>query len=293
MGIRTRRRKSPQSRFVGVMFYDAEGGPPERDTSGRGFLTGLSEAAALHDTSLIVHRFGPDSMQILDSARQPTALRDGLLEGLILVHRIDPQAVRELASRLPTVLLTHAVSNVRADLVDSDHAGAMGKLMDHLHKLGHRRIGFVGRFQSMPYSQARFGSFCQSLSRLNLELRPDWLLNVFSDYDFDRQAELAAEAVKAGVTAFMCANDHVGYEITRRLIDLGLRVPEDVSLTGFDAMEPILNCPPLTTVRVPFEEMGAAALMRLLARIQRPSLPALQNLFDCQLVVGQTTAAAR
>jgi DNA-binding LacI/PurR family transcriptional regulator len=243
----------------------------------------------LHNVSLVVHRFGPDSEQILDPARQPPALRSGLLEGLVLVHRIDPDCVRTLATALPTVLLTHAVQNVRADLVDSDHIGGIARLMDHLHQLGHRRFGFVGRHPSMAYSQARFGSYCQSLSRLGLDHRDNWLINVFDASDFDRQASLAMDAIRDGVTAFVCANDYTGYEVCRRLMDRGVRVPDDVSMTGFDAATPMYGCPTLTTLRVPFVEMGAAALVQLMARIERASLPALQTLFDCQMVEGKTT----
>jgi DNA-binding LacI/PurR family transcriptional regulator len=277
-----------------VLFFDDGGGVPEYDAAGQGFLTGLSATAALHNASLVIHRFGPDSREILDPAKQPAALRDGLIEGLVLVHRIDPDAVRALATALPTVLLTHAVRDLRADLVDSDHIGGIARLMDHLHGLGHRKIGFIGRDWKLAYSQARFGSYCQSLCRLGLELRHRWLISVMDSCDFDRQAELAMQMMREdGVTAFVCANDHVGYQLCRRLIERGVRVPQDVSITGFDAMVPILGCPRLTTLRVPFAEMGAAALERLLARIERAALPALQTLFDCQFVEGLTTGLVK
>jgi DNA-binding LacI/PurR family transcriptional regulator len=143
----------------------------------------------------------------------------------------------------------------------------------------------------MAYSQARYGSYARSLCRLGLEHKDNWLINVFDDCDFDRQASRAIDAMRDGVTAFVCANDLVGYELCRRLIDRGVRVPQDISVTGFDAMTPMHGCPALTTLRVPFAEMGATAMVQLLARIERASLPALQTLFDCQLVEGQTTGA--
>src|SRR5277367_4644242 len=57
-GARGRKKAGRTARFVGVLFYD-DGGRPEMDTAGQGFLTGMSAAAALHDTSLVMHRFGP------------------------------------------------------------------------------------------------------------------------------------------------------------------------------------------------------------------------------------------
>jgi LacI family transcriptional regulator len=296
MGYRSslgrRADKKRSARFIGVLFFD-DGANPDLDTAGHGFLTGLSAAAPVRDASLIVHRFGPDSKQILDPAHQPPALRDGLIDGLILVHRIDPDAVRTLATALPTVVLTHSVANVRTDVVDSDHISGMAKLMDHLYSMGHRQIGYVGRSRQLAYSQARFGSYCQSICRLELGNKDRWLSNVFNDVDFDQQADWAVQAIGDGVTAFVCANDNVGYQLCRRLMDRRVRVPEDVSITGFDAMQPILGCPKLTTLRVPFAEMGAAALDRLLARIERADLPALQTLFDCQWMEGQTIGPAR
>ena len=218
-------------------------------------------------------------------------MRDGLLEGLALIHRFEPEVVRELAMRLPVVSLTHFVPGVRADLVDSDHIGAIAKLVDRLHEHGHRRIGFIGRAPNLSYSQARFGSFCQSMARLGLEVDPAASVNVTKEIsDLDRQADVVATLIrKRGYTAFVCASDLVGYQVCRGLMDRGVRVPQDVSLTGFDALDPLYDCPAMTSVRVPFADLGVFAMTRLIMRIQRPALPALKTLFDCELVEGETT----
>ena len=248
-GAVANRQAEKQTRFIGVLMYDTPGSSA-LDLAGRGFLTGLSEGAAAHNASLVVHRFGGDNRQILDAARQPAAMRDGLLEGLALIHRFEPEVVRELAMRLPVVSLTHFVPGVRTDLVDSDHIGAIAKMVDRLHEHGHRRIGFVGRAPNLSYSQARFGSFCQSMARLGLEVDPAASVNVFKEIaDLDRQADLVTSLIrKRGYTGFVCASDLVGYQTCRRLIDRGVRVPQDVSLTGFDALDPLNDCPALTSV---------------------------------------------
>jgi len=91
----------------------------------------------------------------------------------------------------------------------------------------------------------------------------------------------------------MCSVDTVGYHLQARLKDRGIRVPEDISLTGYDADEPMFGLPALTSVRVPFVQMGTHALSRLIERIELPAMPLMQVLFDCEIVQGASTARAR
>ena len=118
--------------------------------------------------------------------------------------------------------------------------------------------------------------------------------NVYENMlDWDGQADFVQKRMKDGVTGWVTSVDTVGYNLCRRLMDRGVRVPEDLSVTGYDCDEPLYGLPRLTSVRVPFVEMGAYALSRLLERMEEPSLPLTQTLLDCELVVGQSTGPAR
>ena len=283
----------PTTRFVGVLIHDNHG-VEFADYSGQGYVTGMSEAASSSDVSLIVHRFSGDSRQILDRAHQPPAMRQNALQGLILVHRYDAEVVAKLAEAVPCVTLTFYVQGARCDHIDSNYIGAMGQLIDRLHSLGHRRFGFVGHPNHPSNSFARFGAFAQVLAGKGLSLEMENIIDVYDAVgDWDRQADLVEASLKRGVTAWISSVDTVGYHLWQRMLARGYRVPEDLSITGYDMDEPMLDLPQLTTMRVPFVGMGKYALSRLLHRIDEPTLPQTQTLLDCSLVEGKSIGPAR
>jgi LacI family transcriptional regulator len=106
----------------------------------------------------------------------------------------------------------------------------------------------------------------------------------------DRAAELSA----SGVTAWVCSSNWPGYQLYRGLTQRGLRVPDDVSITGFDDTERVtLGCPPLTSVRLPRDDMVNAAVARLIYLIDHPDSPKRKLLFGCRIVDHGTIAAPR
>ncbi|MCD4826087.1 MAG: substrate-binding domain-containing protein, partial [Phycisphaerae bacterium] len=81
----------------------------------------------------------------------------------------------------------------------------------------------------------------------------------------------------------------VGYELYPLLQKRGLRIPQDVSIAGFTGLVPPQGCSQLTSVRAPFERMGAAAVQRLFNRLSQPDESAYHIQFGCEFVKGETT----
>jgi DNA-binding LacI/PurR family transcriptional regulator len=79
----------------------------------------------------------------------------------------------------------------------------------------------------------------------------------------------AAERTRQGVTAWVCAADHQAYDLIQGLKKEGLKVPKDVSVTGFDGIERVGRNPALTTVQIPFREIGITGAERLAARLRK------------------------
>ena len=286
------------ARFIGIFYCQ---GPPLKEPREQQpqhgsvlYLDGLSEAAPWFNASLVIHRVSDLSTDILDPAKQPPAFRDGLLAGLVLIYRFEPRVVTELAARFPCVTLTHFVSGARCDHVDSDHIGGMSKLVEHLHGLGHRRIGYLGGQRPFAYDEARFGSYARAMARLGLAFEPSMLANVFEhDADMRSVSDRAMAAIERGVTAWCCVSDGVARSLWRCLRERGIRVPEDVSITGFDANQPWPDEQRITTVAAPFRDMGVEAVRTLLRRIEHPETPPRQILIDCALEIGVSTGPAR
>jgi LacI family transcriptional regulator len=282
-------KKKTGVRFVGVMAY---GGIPDTpaDHAALRYMAGLSEAAETHRVSLVVHHVFGDSRKLLDADSQPAAMRQGILEGLILIHRFDAEVVRELSNRMPCVTLVHYVPGTRLDHVDADCLGAMNLAARHLHGLGHRRIGFFGFQKQISHSLARFAAYATAM--LGLDLPFEEAVECGGE-NLPAAIDHVARRAGEGVTAWMCGSDYAGYQLCQELAARGLRVPEDVSVTGFDGSPPPMGMTPLTTLRVPFQEMASVALNRLVNRIRHPASPGRQILLECHLVPGGSTAAAR
>lgn len=288
---------TPQGHMVGVLVHS-----PQRRWRQGPYIAGMSAAAPRLNASLIFHHVETaDCHSILDPQHQPPLMRNGMMLSLILVFRWPDDVVRELSKRYACVSLQHDYANVYMDVVRADYGQAMQAMMQHLYDLGHRRIGFIGRCGELSWSRWRFTGYLDSLFQLGLDFGPKQVVEVqaevlerYLDRDerWNAYVDNVAEQVRRGVRAWMAASDWAGYCLCRGLIDRGFRVPEDVSITGFDATdEAELGCPRLTSMFLPLEDMGAEAVRRAVHRQSHGDEhePAVYSMFRCTLRPGQST----
>jgi LacI family transcriptional regulator len=105
--------------------------------------------------------------------------------------------------------------------------------------------------------------------------------------------DAVAGMIEDGVTAVVCAADHQAYHLVAALKKRGIRVPKDVSVTGFDGEPPPKGLPQLTTIRTPFREIGVSSVVSLLRRVKQPSSARRHILVSGQTVIGDTTGKPR
>ena len=129
-------------------------------------------------------------------------------------------------------------------------------LVGYLHNLGHRRIGFVGHHDALDPISER----AQTLMELASKYSPHLEVRRAGDADSLEGGRLGArEILRSGFepTAIMCVNDLMAIGVLRELRDQGFRVPEDISVTGFDNIRWSEFCfPRLTTIHIPREQIG-------------------------------------
>ncbi|HEY2673696.1 MAG TPA: LacI family DNA-binding transcriptional regulator [Rugosimonospora sp.] len=194
---------------------------------------------------------------------------------------------------LPAVLVNAAIEHLGFARVATDDAHAVDRAYQHLASLGHERIGLVlGPADHVP-SHRKLGAF---LKRIGAEPGDTEAAErtIFSmDFSMEGGHAAAAALVKRGMTGLICASDVLALGAIRAVRRLGLSVPDDVSVVGFDDSN-LMNCtdPPLTTVRQPIEAMGQAAVALLVSQIAGNPVPADEMLFDPELVVRGSTGAA-
>jgi|tagenome__1003787_1003787.scaffolds.fasta_scaffold20724639_1 LacI family transcriptional regulator len=177
-------------------------------------------------------------------------------------HLADADLAALARARLPLVVVDPA--NIPqpdvASVGSTNFAGGMAAAQ-HLLSLGHRRIGYVGGQPTSGCNQARMSGFRSALDAVGAPVPPEyvWLRDFL--YDDGVLGGSALLDLPNPPTAIFAGSDEVALGILEAARARGLRVPEDLSLVGFDDTEVArLASPPLTTVRQPLREMGAVAL---------------------------------
>jgi len=220
------------------------------------------------------------------------------VDGLVLAtaRREDPRLVELGREGIPVVLVNRVVDDHAFSSVSVDDGAGIRLVVDHLVRLGHRRIAHVAGPQSFSTGFGRYRGFVSSMS--TNALTPDARLVSFA------AAFSIAEGVRCArgllgrsdpPTAVVAGNDMLALGCYSALEEAGLRCPDDISIVGFNDM-PFIDrlSPPLTSVRIPHYDIGTHAAELMLERIQRPDSPLKVLLLAPELVVrGSTGPAAR
>lgn len=222
------------------------------------------------------------------SANSEAVLTDlaGRVDALaVLADSVADADLRRIAERLPVVVLSE--SRLAGDLpqIDVDNSGGMRDLVEHLvHSHDLRDLAFVGALIDTDRVE-RFAAFQATLRAAGLQ-PPLASLGVTGDY---RAMTRDLTDRDAWPDAFVCESDEVALAVMDTLRDIGVDVPEQVAVTGFDGIVAgRVSSPQLTTVRQPMTAMGAEAVKILVDRIERPQERAPSRCFPVQLVVRQS-----
>lgn len=217
---------------------------------------------------------------------------DSLL-GLIGVGQIStPQLLEVRRIGLPMVMIDHEDALIPTDTVFANNIDAMTRLVNHLIGTGHTSFHFIGNIRYARSFRDRWIGFRSALEESLLKVPAidgGLLLEGMDDYDMLREEFRSWVAARKEAdtlpTALVCANDFTALAASEVLREAGLTIPGDVSVTGFDNIEDSLRgVTPLTTVHVPKEAMGRAAVEKLLSRIQHPSAPLEKILIAADIV---------
>jgi LacI family transcriptional regulator len=268
------------------------------ESPGAQILEGVSEYAQLHGAQLEVIFIPPDVSSVenpvFDRIRGIARRKSG---GVLLIYPFPSGIVDELAASCPLVSLVDQYEHNAIDCVDVDHYHGISTLIDHLVDAGHRRIGFYTRTYPVQagWSFRRYGAFLEKMARLKLPVDPQDVIGVFPQPELpvDESIRAAAERSRDGVTAWVCAADHQAYDLVAGLKKHRLKVPEQVSVTGFDGIESRADLPELTTVEIPFREIGANGTQRLAARLRKRFHQTQHVYISGRLREGGTVGAPR
>ncbi|HLW99840.1 MAG TPA: LacI family DNA-binding transcriptional regulator [Candidatus Acidoferrales bacterium] len=198
---------------------------------------------------------------------------------------------------LPTVAVAghRRVKGVTNIVLDHQTAALMA--LKHLTQFGHKEIAFMKGPTSSSDSEDRWKSIIQVCRRLNIQVKPELTLRVEGNAaspDLGYPYAKLLISRNTGFTALFAYNDNLAIGAIRAIHEAGLRVPEDVSVVGFDDIQGAAYCnPALTTVRQPLEKMGEIAARSLLDRIENPKTYVPEIAIEPEFVVRKSTARPR
>lgn len=225
-------------------------------------LRGLSRAADADGYHVLI----ADSAEQVDTERALATTTRRRTDGVILCAPRMPAS--DLAAELPglaPVVVVNRPPQDSAPTVAADYRSAMADLVAHLYGLGHRRIAFLSGVAGSASGAARRAALDQAqTAHRDLEV-----VEIPSGVDFDSGADAAGKVLAARVTAVLAFNDLVAMGLLSAVTSRGVRVPDDLSIAGFDDIPfARYTSPPLTTAAVPAAELGRqawAAMAALLA----------------------------
>ena len=211
------------------------------------------------------------------------------VDGVIICAPFATDAqLKKLAAGVPLVLVNRRCGDIPAALMEIAHG--MREVVQHLHGLGHRRCVYLAGPASAWSNRERLRGLraaARSTKMTLLESGP-------FEPKFESGIAAADEALESGATAIVAYNDLMALGVLSRLATRGVRVPQQMSVVGFDDLLFAAMCaPPLTTVAMPMEAAGHAAVDLLLARLAgtQPANARQQLRLPTQLCLRATTAA--
>lgn len=218
-----------------------------------------------------------------EQLRLPNMINSSRIDGIIVMGQISEEYLTELnGTDIPQVLLDFYAERPGMESIISDGIHGSCCLTDYLIEMGHRDICFVGSIYATSSIMDRYIGFYKSMLQHGIPCSAD---DVIEDRDrYGRFIELALPDRMP--TAFVCNCDQVAYLLVQRLKDMGYRVPEDVSVVGFDDyIYSTLSDPKLTTYRVNMEEMAKAAVSVVSKKLKNPSYAKGRTVVDGDIVI--------
>ncbi|GGI09443.1 LacI family DNA-binding transcriptional regulator [Egicoccus halophilus] len=278
-----RSMRSRRTNVIGVIIMDLEPFSTE-------LLKGAARAIHASEYDLIVYSAGGHTTYEHPGweRRLVARLNGSLTDGTILVT----PTVMEITTDSPIVAIDPHIGAKGLPAIASNNYDGARIAMDHLTKLGHQRIGFIGGRPDLESAQRRHAGYVDGLESAGLAL--DETLVRIGDYTREVALTCATDLLDLPEppTAIFAANDESAIAALLAARERGLRVPDELSVIGFDNLpEAALTDPPLTTVDQSVQQMGYEATKLLFAQIEDPTRAPVQLTLPTELVERASTRA--
>lgn len=215
------------------------------------------------------------------------------IDGMVLLGSQVPFDTRQEEQRNlpPMVMANEFAPELELPTVHIDNLTAAFEAVNHLQKLGHRRIACIAGPEEMPLCQYRLQGYIQALRRHGISVDPHYIVRGEFSFDAGARAMRQLMALPKPPQALFCHSDIIALGAMAQAKNMGLRIPRDLSLIGFDDIElSRYSDPQLTTVAQPRFNIGREAMLLLLEQLEGRMVNTGSRLLDFELKIRGSTA---
>lgn len=253
------------------------------------FLAEFEELLAETDYEVLITNMQSSPALVQSVRRMLMRQVDG---AILMASEFDTRDIEPLLrKKVPLVTVDRRSIQKGCSDVAIDFEGGFLQGIQHLHRLGHKRIGYIGGIEALHTSRVRFKAFQDALEQCSLPFHPS--LVRYGDYRIagGEKAIFSLMKEKLPPTALMTANDLTAFGAIRGLHSLGMSVPRDLSIIGLDdvLLSDVLQ-PPLTTIRIPRKRMAEACIDAMTYTKQDVERRGSRYSVAVELIVRESTA---
>jgi len=277
------RSKSVSGNLVGVMVPDISN-PFYIDV-----LTGIEDYLHSHQYLLIMCNFSQNAAK---EKMYVDALVSESVDGLIVApaHEEDEKIMELERVGIPFVCIDRGLKNVKADLVLVDNVKGAYEAVSYLLKQDYKRIAYISGLIEIPTSRQREAGYMSALEEFGIPYRRE--LVKYGDSGMQSGIRLTRDLLmqEQRPDAIFTGNNLITLGALQAITKMGLHIPDDIAVIGFDDMpfSDTLN-PPLTAVRQPAYEIGRRAAELLYQRILEPERPNVKIMLETELIIREST----
>ena len=269
---------------LGVVFQYAQYFASRSDFT-KDVMLGINQAAVSLGYDLMLH-----TKPMQDARAEVGALTDGRVDGVLVLRDANDEALDLLMDQpLPCVLFFMQSDRPEVAFVDADNRLGGRQAAEHLLSLGHRRLGMLCGSPRSTSAMERLAGFREALTTADLRIDERHLLHLANV----GEAEAIEDYLRSPdrPSGIFCFSDEYAFLACRIAAKVGLRVPEDLSVVGFDSLEACEHFnPPITSIRQPVVEMARVATQMLVKIVRKEPIDQLQIVFHTVLDVRASTA---
>ncbi|WMC91124.1 LacI family DNA-binding transcriptional regulator [Kineothrix sp. MB12-C1] len=227
-----------------------------------------------------------------DSSDYTNILKNNSIAGILILASVPhSELLDELTFRCPVVMCSEYTENYGVSYVSIDDVAAAKKAVNYLISTGRKKIGFMNCNMHFKYARHREKGYLAALKEANAEINPAWTTHLSTiNYSQAFSNALHILSLTDRPDAIFACSDVFAVSAINAAKQLGLRVPEDVSVVGFDNIElSTMSRPTITTIEQPCFQLGYQSCELLIEKIKNPNMEDKQIILDTELIVREST----